>query len=211
MLTQRQQQVPRTVMGTAMLARSPATAAQLDPPAPANGGPTAEESPPLAALPATLEEFSRPPAEPRIHDPPPGPDNPKETAPQRFKKGNLRLLQTDDGGWKLEELESKRRSLESAGGSSPKGSGSPKDSSFEEGSAEEKTASAVLKPPAQPDRRRKKSAGKAEEGGHKESQLLRRYAAADIRSKHSAMAFIFLFHKDCYLFKVFLMTTIFVF
>ena len=33
----------------------------------------------------------------------PGPANTGETAPQRFKKGNLRLLQTDDGGWKLEE------------------------------------------------------------------------------------------------------------
>ena len=41
-----------------------------------------------------------------------GPDSSNQTAPQRFKKGNLRLIQTDDGGWRLEEIEDRRRSIE---------------------------------------------------------------------------------------------------
>ena len=69
------------------------------------------------SLPATLDEFRSVKSTtlsgtPRIHEPPNPPQNLKESAAQRFKKGNLRLLKADDGGWKLEELEERRRSLE---------------------------------------------------------------------------------------------------
>merc|ERR1712129_188626 len=75
------------------------------------------------SLPATLGEFKSQSLKstpvgtpklqtPKIHEPPNAPVNQKESAPQRFKKGNLRLLQSEDGGWKLEELEEKRKSLE---------------------------------------------------------------------------------------------------
>ena len=65
------------------------------------------------SLPTTLEEFkSNSNSNPKVHEPPIPPQNHKESAAQRFKKGNLRLFQSEDGGWKLEELEEKRRSLE---------------------------------------------------------------------------------------------------
>ena len=77
------------------------------------------------SLPTTLDEFrsvkSTPSGTPKmqltpkIHEPPNPPQNHKESAAQRFKKGNLRLLQSEDGGWKLEELEERRRSFETAG------------------------------------------------------------------------------------------------
>ncbi|MCP4061026.1 MAG: hypothetical protein GY738_27825 [Pseudoalteromonas sp.] len=112
-LSQRSQSVPRTVMGTAMLSRtggeraSPSTSTNT-------GGDNGGEEATTNLLPATLEEFSKrqPPPEPKIHDPPKGPESCTQTAPQRFKKGNLRLIQTDDGGWRLEEIEDRRRSIE---------------------------------------------------------------------------------------------------
>ena len=154
-LTQRQS-VPRTVMGTAMLTRDrspPTVAGDVD------GSNSGSDEP---VLPATLDDFSAPPGSPHIHEPPKPPVNPKETAPQRFKKGNLRLMQTDDGGWKLEELEEKRRSLEA---------NSPKNTSYE---TEDRRTSPGQKPPAA-DKRRKKGSKSTEENGHKDSQLLRRY------------------------------------
>lgn len=51
-----------------------------------------------------VEEFTRGSSEPGNLLDPAKPPECSETAPQRFKKGNLRLMQTDDGGWKLEEL-----------------------------------------------------------------------------------------------------------
>ena len=77
------------------------------------GGDNGGEEATTNLLPATLEEFSRrQPPEPKIHDPPKGPESCTQSAPQRFKKGNLRLIQTDDGGWRLEEIEDRRRSIE---------------------------------------------------------------------------------------------------
>ena len=78
-------------------------------------GASTEDAP---ALPATLEELQQPAqqkqgggsgprsasARPAIRDPP-EPANQREPAPQRFRKGNLRLLQTEDGAWGLEERE----------------------------------------------------------------------------------------------------------
>ena len=68
------------------------------------------------SLPTTLDEFksNTNPATPtsKIFEPPVPPQNHKEPAAQRFKKGNLRLFQSEDGGWKLEELEERRKSLE---------------------------------------------------------------------------------------------------
>ena len=100
----------------------------------------------------------------------------------RFKKGNLRLLQTEDGGWKLEELEEKRRSLDGGGGNSSSGA-SPRttNASFEEEGGEgevevrERAASSgAAEAPAKTrkDRRKKSSQGSEEVKG--ESQLLRR-------------------------------------
>jgi len=105
-------------MGVGMLSRekSPSTVQSNG-----EGSESSENS-----LPATLDEFKTQSLKstpvgtpkiqtPKIHEPPNPPLNQKESAPQRFKKGNLRLLQSEDGGWKLEELEEKRRSLETAG------------------------------------------------------------------------------------------------
>ena len=68
------------------------------------------------SLPTTLDEFksNTNPGTPtsKIFEPPVPPQNHKEPAAQRFKKGNLRLFQSEDGGWKLEELEERRKSLE---------------------------------------------------------------------------------------------------
>merc|ERR1740123_2092307 len=60
------------------------------------------------SLPATLEGVRRvrstpsgtPSGTPKIHEPPNPPQNLKEPAAQRFKKGNLRLLKADDGSWR---------------------------------------------------------------------------------------------------------------
>ena len=100
--------INRPRMGVGMLTKSPSMN-QIN-------GDTSENSSDNS-LPATLDEFrsvkSTPSGTPKIHEPPNAPVNNKESAAQRFKKGNLRLMQSEDGGWKLEELEEeRRRSLE---------------------------------------------------------------------------------------------------
>ncbi len=101
-------------MGTAMLSRSGGERASPSTSTNTGGGDNGGEEATTNLLPATLEEFSKrqPPPELKIHDPPKGPESCLQSAPQRFKKGNLRLIQTDDGGWRLEEIEDRRRSIE---------------------------------------------------------------------------------------------------
>ena len=123
------------------------------------------------SLPATLDDFQSakpveavPPPLPTIHDPPSIAS--AQPAPQRFKKGNLRLMQSEDGGWKLEELEEKRRSLESQRVSAE----AVRNESFEKkGGGEEGVSprSGEKPPPAEAKRSKKKSSReeKGEGGG----------------------------------------------
>ncbi len=129
-LTQRMAQLPRTVMGTAMLGKSNGggsssnvskseecllSSSAPDPPPKQRG---ALDS---AALEnrrvdissrygsdfAPVEEFTRK-SDPVLFEPAKPPSQGSKDAPaQRFKKGNLRLKQADNGAWKLEELDDK--------------------------------------------------------------------------------------------------------
>merc|ERR1712106_4570 len=113
---------------------------------------------------------------PKIHEPPNAPVNQKESAPQRFKKGNLRLLQSEDGGWKLEELEEKRKSLEA---------GFAKNDSIEipESSPSRKTltvSQGESKPPQAEFRKDRKKKSSREEKS--ENQLLRRPSMKKIKA-----------------------------
>ena len=58
---------------------------------------------------APIEDFTKPP-EPVLFEPPPNAEatSSKDSA-QRYKKGQLRLTKTLDGGWKLEEIEEQQR------------------------------------------------------------------------------------------------------
>eukprot|EP00092_Neocalanus_flemingeri_P025315 GFUD01027450.1.p1 GENE.GFUD01027450.1~~GFUD01027450.1.p1 ORF type:complete len:1384 (+),score=386.42 GFUD01027450.1:293-4153(+) len=173
-------------MGVGMLSRekSPSTVQSNG-----EGSESSENS-----LPATLDEFksqslkSTPVGTPKIQTPkihePPNPSNQKESAPQRFKKGNLRLLQSEDGGWKLEEkeLEEKRRSLDA---------GFMKNDSFEknetvevpESSPSRKTSTVSQgesKPPQAEVRKDRKKKSSREEKS--ENQLLRRPSMKKIKA-----------------------------
>ncbi len=96
----------------------------------------------------------------------------------RFKKGNLRLLQTEEGDWKLEELqEEKRRSLDGGNNSSNNNNNNNNNNnaSFEDEEAEGEEEVVVRETPVKSRKeRRKKSSQGSEEGGRSESQLLRR-------------------------------------
>jgi len=172
-------------MGVGMLSRekSPSTVQSNG-----EGSESSENS-----LPATLDEFKSQSLKstpvgtpkiqtPKIHEPPNPPVNQKESAPQRFKKGNLRLLQSEDGGWKLEELEEKRRSLEA---------GFAKNESFEkhesieipESSPSRKTSTVSQgesKPPQAEFRKDRKKKSSREEKS--ENQLLRRPSMKKIKA-----------------------------
>ena len=127
------------------------------------------------SLPTTLDEFksNTNPATPnsKIFEPPVPPQNHKEPAAQRFKKGNLRLCQSEDGSWKLEELEERRKSLE------------PLLSNKTEVEAEMsrqdlKTESAdALKPPQSDNRKDRKKKSSREENG-----ILRRPSIKKIKA-----------------------------
>lgn len=172
-------------MGVGMLSRekSPSTVQSNG-----EGSESSENS-----LPATLDEFKSQSLKstpvgtpkiqtPKIHEPPNPPVNQKESAPQRFKKGNLRLLQSEDGGWKLEELEEKRRSLEA---------GFSKNESFEkhesievpDSSPSRKTSTVSQgesKPPQAEFRKDRKKKSSREEKS--ENQLLRRPSMKKIKA-----------------------------
>ncbi len=98
----------------------------------------------------------------------------------RFKKGNLRLLQTEEGDWKLEELqEEKRRSLDGGNNSTTSNNNNNynnnNNASFEDEEAEGEEEVVVRETPVKSRKeRRKKSSQGSEEGGRSESQLLRR-------------------------------------
>ena len=126
-----------------------------------------------STLPSTLDEFqvSKPvepskSAAPAIHEPPPLSSS-SLPAPQRFKKGNLRLLQGEDGGWKLEELEEKRRSLESQ-----KGLELQKNESFEK--KEEGASPRSGEKPPQADMKSRKKKSREEKGDVSGPSLLRK-------------------------------------
>jgi len=124
------------------------------------------------SLPATLEDFqaSQPavepakPSGPTIHDPPPAAST-SVPAPQRYKKGNLRLLQGEDGGWKLEELEEKRRSLESQKLDQSRDKEDKKNESFEKKEDGASPRSGEKPPQAEAKSRKKKSREEKSEGG----------------------------------------------
>jgi len=159
---------PRTVMGTAMLARekSPATVPTNGTSSESAGSGSSEES---GNLPATLDDLRTSPRSSggKLLDPAKVPDANKETgAPQRFKKGNLRLLQTDDGGWKLEEQEAKLR----------------KASIEEANKASVSEKSSQKPPPAEGGKKDKKKKHSKGEEGSKENQLLRRPSMKKIKA-----------------------------
>ena len=129
-------------------------------------------------LPATLDEFrsvkSTPSGTPKIHEPPNPPQNQKESAAQRFKKGNLRLLQSEDGGWKLEELEERRKSLEAA---------AAKQEALENNNEKlEIPEVSVSKPPAPQIDARKDRRKKSSREEKSESALLRRPSMKKIKA-----------------------------
>ena len=161
-LSARQNHLPR--MGIGMLSREKSGSMIL-----VNGSETGKDSSENSSdnsLPTTLDEFrsvkSTPSGTPKIqppkvHEPPNPPQNHKESAAQRFKKGNLRLLQSDDGGWKLEELEERRRSFETGennndilhdAATKPPQSDTRKEGRRKKSSKEEKSESALLRRPS---------------------------------------------------------------
>jgi len=158
---------PRTVMGTAMLARekSPNTVASTNGASSESTGSGGSSEDSGNLLPTTLDDLRTSPrssGNKLLLDPAKVPDANKETgAPQRFKKGNLRLLQTDDGGWKLEEQEGKLRklSIEEAGKTSEK-----------------------KPPPAEGGKKDKKKKHSKGEEASKENQLLRRPSMKKIKA-----------------------------
>ena len=123
------------------------------------------------SLPATLDEFkSTSSSTPKVHEPPVPPQNHTESAAQRFKKGNLRLFQSEDGGWKLEELEERRRSLEPLTNKSEQ----EQEVSMQDFKAELVDA---LKPPQSDNRKERKKKSSREE-----SAILRRPSIKKIKA-----------------------------
>jgi len=126
----------------------------------------------------------------------------------RFKKGNLRLLQTEDGGWKLEELEEKRRSLDGGNNSSNSSSASPRinnnnNASFDGEEIEEEeeavlvgreraASSGAAETPVKSRKDRRKKSSQGSDEGRSESQLLRRY-----RYRRYLREIIGFFHVSC--------------
>mgnify|MGYP001451476625 CR=1 FL=1 len=131
------------------------------------------------SLPATLDEFrsvkSTPSGTPKIHEPPNPPQNLKEPAAQRFKKGNLRLLKADDGGWKLEEMEQERRRSMEAGVSKHDTSGDNNNQTKQE-------PLEAAKPPQGDASSRKERRKKSSREEKSESSLLRRPSMKKIKA-----------------------------
>lgn len=111
---------PRTVMGTSMLGRDKNRESDSEqtppvpPPKQRNIDSTAIDSRRIDLTDESnskceyksVEELTKP-ASPKhdLLEPAKPPDDSKDAAAQRFKKGHLRLAKTDDGGWRLQELE----------------------------------------------------------------------------------------------------------
>ncbi|XP_059090497.1 uncharacterized protein LOC131886245 isoform X2 [Tigriopus californicus] len=111
---------PRTVMGTSMLGREKNRESDSEqtppvpPPKQRNIDSTPIDSrridvsddPNSICLYKSVEELTKPPTPKNdLLEPAKPPDDSKDAAAQRFKKGHLRLAKTDDGGWRLQELE----------------------------------------------------------------------------------------------------------
>ena len=58
---------------------------------------------------APIEDFTKPPSDPVLFEPPTNGEPANKDSAQRYKKGQLRLIKAPDGGWKLEEIEEQQR------------------------------------------------------------------------------------------------------